>query len=109
MEGNGLDFANLIADFIHMIMVCWFYAPLIPIAIPFCLLGGIIRYFMIKYSLLRRNKMPDSISPKIAIYFLNLMPWITMMWGFTFYFFINEVSRVFQSKSGNDPNYNIYS
>ena len=46
MEGTGLDIANLIADFIHMIMVCWFYAPLIPIAIPFCLLGGIIRYFL---------------------------------------------------------------
>lgn len=53
--------------------------------------------------------MPDAISPKIAIFFLNLMPWITMMWGFTFYFFINEIANVFQSKSGNDPNYNNYS
>ena len=42
----------------NMVMVAMFYAPIIPVAIPFAFGGGVILSCVTKRNLLRRNKMP---------------------------------------------------
>ena len=40
-EGNEPDVPNILAAYMNMIMVALFYAPIIPVTIPFAFGGGV--------------------------------------------------------------------
>jgi hypothetical protein len=78
-----------------MVMTCVFYAPLIPQAIPFALLSTFFGYWTLKYSLLRRYKMPEMFSELMATFFSNFMPWLVLFGAFGAYWFYNEQMNAF--------------
>ena len=69
-----------------MIMTCIFYSPIIPHAIPLALISTILCYWVTKYSLLRRYKMPEMFSSLMATFFSNFMPWIVLTWSLSAFF-----------------------
>ncbi len=71
-----------------MIMTSLFYAPVIPITIPFAFFGGLIHYFLAKRLLLRSNKMPKKVfAHLITSFFINAMPLCAFIWCLAFYMF----------------------
>jgi len=77
-DGGSIDAANTISNFMNMVMTCVFYAPLIPHAIPLALISTLLSYWTLKYSLLRRYKMPEMFSELMATFFANFMPWLVL-------------------------------
>ena len=65
----------------NLIMTCLFYSPIIPLAIPIGFVGSVFSYWVEKYSLLRRNKMPEMFSKLMATFFANFMPWVITIWA----------------------------
>ena len=57
-EGIEVDVPDILAIYMNMIMVAFFYAPIIPLTIPFALGGGFFLTIFTKRNLFRRNKMP---------------------------------------------------
>ena len=77
-EGGSIDAANTISNFMNMVMTCAFYAPLIPHAIPLSMISTFLGYWTLKYSLLRRYKMPEMFSELMATFFSNFLPWLVL-------------------------------
>jgi len=51
-----------------------FYAFPLPIISVICFFGGIFQYWIEKYLLLRRHKIPEQIGPTMAEVFGNMIP-----------------------------------
>lgn len=85
-----MDPANNISNYMNLIMTCIFYSPIIPLAIPMALIGSIINYWTYKYMLLRRHKMPDMFSRKMATFFANLIPYMALIWAISFVILIDR-------------------
>ena len=58
-EGPECDVPDNISNFMNFLMTCIFYCPLIPIAIPCALVGIFLNYWVSKYMLFRKHKVPD--------------------------------------------------
>jgi hypothetical protein len=71
----------------NMIMTCVFYSPIIPHSIPLALVATILQYWVTKYSLLRRYKVPEMFSSLMATFFSNFMPWIVLTWSLSAFLF----------------------
>lgn len=54
--------------------VC-FYAPISPLVVPVALLGTIFHFWVDKYLLLRRYKVPETMGHDMALFFSNSIPW----------------------------------
>lgn len=76
-----------------MVMTCIFYSPLIPQAIPLALVSIFFNYWVTKYMLLRKYKMPEMFSSLMATFFANLMPWLVLLWAISAYFFFISLSQ----------------
>lgn len=76
MEGGKIDPANVVSDYFKFFCVCVFYSPMVPAAIPGCVLGTATFYWTLKYKLLRRVKTPDMLSENLAVFFSNLLPFV---------------------------------
>lgn len=72
-------------------MTCIFYAPIIPQAIPLACIGIFLDYWVYKYMLLRRHKMPEMFSDLMAIFFANFMPWVIFMQSIAFFILYNKM------------------
>ena len=81
-DGPQIDPTNLISNYMNMVMTCLFYSVIIPAAIPLAMIATLIYYWITKYYMLRRYKMPDMLSELIATFFSNLMPWIICFCSF---------------------------
>ena len=86
-EGSTIDVANALSNYMNMIMTACFYSPLIPQAIPIALVSSTVGYWITKYHLLRRCKLPDMFSELMASFFSNMMPWLVLAWTLSTYFF----------------------
>ena len=87
-EGEEPDVPDLLADYMNMIMTSLFYAPLIPMTIPFAFFGGLFHSLISKKLLLRSNKMPKKVlSHLITSFFINVMPLCVFIWCLAFYCF----------------------
>jgi hypothetical protein len=90
-----VDAANNISNQMVLIMTCIFYSPIIPLTIPLALIGSILNYWVFKYMLLRRQKMPQMFSTIMATYFANFMPFVLVVWGASFMVFITKIHDAF--------------
>ena len=79
-----------------------FYAPIIPQAIPMCLLSCFITYWTSKYSLLRRYRMPNMFGDLMATFFANLMPWVVLGCSIGAVFFFFELEYHFNETGDDD-------
>lgn len=78
-EGPEIDAANNISSYFTLIATCFFYAPIIPIALPICFAGSLLNYMIQKYMLLRKHKTPEMLTRALGTFFANLMPFIILI------------------------------
>ena len=78
-EETSADPADVISDYMNLIMTCMFYSSLIPHSIIVALVGSVIQYWSLKYQLLRRDKMPEMFSAFLATFFANCLPYIVFI------------------------------
>ena len=90
-----VDAANNISNYINLILTCIFYSPIIPLTIPIALIGSILNYWVYKYMLLRRHKMPEMFSTMMATFFANSMPFVLIVWGISFLIFVQKIHEAF--------------
>lgn len=88
-EGFAMDPANIISNFMNLIMVSSFFSPIIPLAIPLACLSATMEYWITKYNLLRNYKRPDQFGELMATFFANAMPYLVLCWAISaFSFFL---------------------
>lgn len=96
-EGGVIDAANVISNYMNMVMTCVFYSPIIPQAIPLAMISTFLGYWSTKYSLLRRYKMPDMFGELMATFFANFMPWLVLAGTIgAWYFYRNKGDNIFK-------------
>lgn len=98
MEMPAVDVANNISNYMVLVLTCIFYSPLIPMAIPLGLIGSIMNYWVYKYMFLRRHKMPQMFSTMMATFFANLMPFVLVVWGFSYILFTIKIKNAYWEK-----------
>jgi len=98
-EGPPIDVANVISNFMNLIMTCLFYSPIIPQAVPAALLGAILIYWTTKINLLRRHKMPEMFSDLMASFFANFLPWAILAWAIGYAVFLGKIESAYHSLS----------
>jgi hypothetical protein len=94
-EGPPVDVADNISNFMVLVMTCIFYSPIIPLAIPLGFAGSFFTYWVYKYTLLRRHKMPPVFSDLMATSFTHVMPIFLVIWGLSFYFFLDLIQKAY--------------
>lgn len=95
MEGSPIDVADNLSKYFSMVATCIFFAPIIPLSIPLCLVGSVLYYLVFKYNLLRRHKSPEMLSRTMGTFFGNFMPYITAIQCVAFLLFIENLERSF--------------
>ena len=95
-EGTPVDSANNISNVMVLIMTCIFYSPIIPAAIPICLVGIVLWYWSNKYMLLRKHRMPTMYGELMATFFANMMPFVVLTWAIAYYVFISKIHEAYQ-------------
>ena len=78
-EGPEIDVANNLSQYFSLVATCFFYAPIIPLALPICFVGSLLSYTTQKYMLLRRHKTPEMLTRALGTFFANLMPFIILI------------------------------
>lgn len=92
-EGPTMDPADVISNFMNMIMTCCFFSPIIPASIPLAFLSSVFYYWTTKYILVRKVKMPEMFGELMATFFMNMMPYLVLGWAcasYAFYYFLNN-------------------
>jgi hypothetical protein len=89
-EGATIDAANVISNYMNMIMTCVFYSPIIPQAIPLAMISSLLGYWTTKYNLLRRYKRPKMFGELMATFFANFMPWLVLAGTLGAYYFYSK-------------------
>lgn len=78
--------ANLVSNTGNLILTSLCYAPLIPIVIPIALIGLIFAYWVEKFNLTRRHRVPEMINGTLAIVVAYLLPLLILIWALSFYY-----------------------
>jgi len=90
-EKPEVDMADNVANFLNLVMTCLFYSPIVPLAIPLCCVGCILNYWIYKYMLLRRHRLPEMCSELMALFPTNFMQWILFTWAIAFMVFFSKI------------------
>ena len=64
-----------------LFMTCIFFSFLSPILLVIGTFGAGYQFWIEKYVLLRRHKVPEVVGPQIAKFFSNLIPWAVLIWS----------------------------
>jgi hypothetical protein len=97
-EGTEIDAANNISNYMVLIMTCIFYSPIIPLAIPLAFIGSFLNYWVYKYMLLRKHKMPEMFGDMMATFFADFMPVVLIVWGLAFCIFVDRISKAYHTE-----------
>lgn len=89
--------ANNISSYFSMIMTCFFFSPIIPLAIPIAFVGSFLHYISTKYMMLRRHKQPEMLSKTIGTFFANFMPYVAFIWAVGFIIFTTILNDSFNA------------
>lgn len=79
-------------------MTCIFYSPIIPLAIPLAFVGSFFNYWVYKYMLLRKHKMPEMFSDTMATFFSDFMPIVLIVWGLAFCIFVDRITKAYHTE-----------
>jgi hypothetical protein len=77
-EAPPLDVENNISDFMNLVLSCLFYSPLLPFALPLCVIGCMFNYFATKFLLSNCHKMPLDFGSDLTIFFSDILPFTTV-------------------------------
>jgi hypothetical protein len=90
-EGPQVEVPNIISNYMNMLFTCVFYSILIPHCVPICCLGSVYFYLILKFMLLRFNKVPDLLSEFAVTFFSNGLPFFGIIWTLFFIYFIEII------------------
>lgn len=91
-EGLPHDAGEGYSEIMLILAITVFYASLLPILAPISLVGIILHYWVKKYSLLRVNKIPETLGEDLAVGLTTAMPLIPLVYACGQYYFISELS-----------------
>ena len=80
-----------ISTYLNVLLTCLFYSPIMPHAIPFACIGTFWTYWIWKIMFLRENARPREFSPDMALFWGELMPFITVGWALSYLFFTEQI------------------
>jgi len=80
-EGADMDMADKYATLIRTILLASFYAPAIPFALIFSLVGLLLTYWADKYVLLRRIALPKSLNNDLTNTMVEYLEWMAFMFS----------------------------
>ena len=86
-EGRDVDVSDNLSSLFSYVMTCLFYSPIIPQAIPICLVGTFLNYWAYKYMLLRKHNHPKMLSDLLPMFFSHFLPWIIFFQSLAFIWF----------------------
>lgn len=92
-EGPPIDLPQMYCDTYLLLMVCFFYASLVPVISIICLFGVIYQYWLEKYLLLRRYKIPEEIGKEVAVAFTRFLPFCMFLYALGMFIFIGRLSE----------------
>ena len=100
-EGSVIDVENNLSNFLNLILTCLFYSPLVPVAIPIAFIGAVLNYWVTKWMLVYVHKHPDELSDLLTTFFVNLLPFASVIWAGAYLFFIDK-TRIDINKKNNE-------
>ena len=86
-----MDMANLVSNTGNLILTSIFYAPLMPVTLPICLIGLIFAYWVEKFNLTKRHRMPEMINGVLALFLSNLLPYFILLWSISFFVIFDQL------------------
>ena len=89
-EGQPMDVAQRLSSSMLLLMVSCFYVVLLPLAPIICLFGGIYHYWINKYMLLRRHKIPEQMGKDLELAFRRLLPLVMLLLSIGQFLFANS-------------------
>ncbi|CAI2369250.1 unnamed protein product [Moneuplotes crassus] len=91
-EGPPLDMAQRYSNTMLLFCMAVFYVFPLPIISFICLFGAIFQYWLEKYLLLKRHKIPEQIGETMAQIFSNMIPFFCLLYGISLFCFSNALS-----------------
>ncbi len=79
--GPPLDMAQRYANTMVFFLLVLFYSWLNPALLLVGIFGILWQYWLEKYVLLRRHKIPEVVGPTIAMFFANSIPYCLLIWS----------------------------
>lgn len=70
-----------------------------PLALPCALVGSVLYYWAMKYMLLRVHVAPEMLSRTLGVFFVNLLPYITLVQAIGFMLFIENLEKSLNGKT----------
>ena len=87
-EGLELSPTEYVSDQMNLVLTSLLFAPIFPPAILLGFAGSVMSYMTRKYYVLNYNKIPRMMAPDLAIIFVDMMPYVVMVWAVAFYTFL---------------------
>ncbi|CAI2378511.1 unnamed protein product [Moneuplotes crassus] len=92
-EGSPLDMAQRYSNTMLLFCMAVFYVFPMPIISVISLLGALFQYWLDKYLLLRRHKVPEPFGETMAQIFSNMIPFFCLLYGTSLYIFSTVLSE----------------
>lgn len=91
-EGESLNASYLYASTMLLLMICAFYAALIPYLPIVCLFGSFFQYYFQKWTVIRFYKVPERIDGFIESSMRSMFPLVIFLYALGQFIFINRLS-----------------
>ncbi|CAI2378713.1 unnamed protein product [Moneuplotes crassus] len=92
-EGPPLDMAQRYSNTMLLFCMAVFYVFPMPIISVISLLGALFQYWLEKYLLLKRHKVPEPFGETMAQIFSNMIPFFCLLYGTSLYIFSTVLSE----------------
>ena len=89
-EGTPIEIAQKLSSSMLLLMVSCYYATLVPIVPVIWFFGGVHHYWINKYMLLRRHKIPEQMGKDLEVVFRRLIPFVIFLTAIGQYLFSNS-------------------
>ena len=80
-----MDIEDNISNFMNLLFSCFFYAPILPLAIPIALIGIFLNYWITKYMLTNMHKMPEELGTVLTTFFADMLPLTSIFMAVSYY------------------------
>jgi hypothetical protein len=91
-EGSAMDMASKYAVVCKTVLLTSFYAPAIPFASIFSLIGLFLTYWFNKYVLLKRNILPNELGAQLQLEITHYIEWSAFLYALGSLFFYDNLT-----------------
>ena len=91
-EGPKVDMAALYSRTGMLYFLVCFYTPLVPVIPMIALVGILVQYWVEKYLLLRRHRVPETMGSAMAKFYAGTIPVGMILYAIGNYYFVFELS-----------------